>query len=92
MVSRGTAKAVWAISAAMLSAVAIANLRAADNSAAQPAEPAAIQVVTYASGLTGFFDPGAQRLYLYATDVKTLFMTVEIEQLGKPLKVVNAPQ
>ena len=90
MVQRGTSKAVWAISAALLLAIATANLLAGDNSIPQPPEPAAIQVVTYASGLTGFFDPGSKRLYLYASDVKTPFMTVEIDQLGKPLKIVKA--
>jgi len=47
-----------------------------------------LQVVAYASGLTGFFDPEKKQLYLYATDVKTPFMTVEVEELGKPLKVI----
>jgi hypothetical protein len=51
-----------------------------------------IQVVTYASGLTGFYDPSSRRLYLYASDVKTPFMTVELEKLGEPLKVITAPQ
>ena len=61
--------------------------------AAEGAVPAAtappLQVVAYASGLTGFFDPAERKLYLYGADVKTPFMTAEIDELGKPLKVTQ---
>lgn len=58
--------------------------------AAAPAEvPSSLQVVAYGSGLTGFFDPTAKKLYLYGADLKTPFMTAEIDELGKPLKVTQ---
>jgi hypothetical protein len=50
-----------------------------------------IQVVSYASGLTGFFDRSTGRLYLYGADLKTPFMVSEIQKLGEPLKVIKAP-
>lgn len=63
---------------------------AAERTAAGPAEHAApLQVVAYGSGLTGFFDPAERKLYLYASDLKTPFMTAEIDKLGKPLKVTQ---
>jgi hypothetical protein len=51
-----------------------------------------IQVVAYASGLTRFYDPLSHRLYLYASNLKPPFMTVRLETLGEPLKVIKAPQ
>ncbi|WP_428308865.1 hypothetical protein [Lacipirellula sp.] len=58
--------------------------------ATTPAASAApLQVVAYASGLTGFFDPAEKKLYLYGADLKTPFMTAEIDELGKPLKVTQ---
>jgi len=50
-----------------------------------------VQVVSYASGLTGFFDTSTGRLYLYGSDIKTPFAVSEIQKLGEPLKVVKAP-
>ena len=50
-----------------------------------------VQVVAYASGLTGFFHKSTGRLYLYGSDLKTPFMVSEIQMLGEPLKIVKAP-
>jgi hypothetical protein len=50
-----------------------------------------VQVVSYPSGLTGFFDANSGRLYLYGADLKTPFMASEIQTLGEPLKVIKAP-
>ena len=63
---------------------------AAETTAVVPAASAApLQVVAYASGLTGFFDPAEKKLYLYGGDLKTPFMTAEIDELGKPLKATQ---
>lgn len=64
---------------------------AAEATAAATSAPSAapLQVVAYASGLTGFFDPTEKKLYLYGADLKTPFMTAEIDELGKPLKVTQ---
>src|SRR5262245_22115632 len=50
-----------------------------------------VQIVTYAAGLTGFFDTSNGRLYLYGADLKTPFAITELEKLGDPLKVIKAP-
>ncbi len=57
----------------------------------KPKNWAHVQVVSYASGLTGFFDTSTGRLYLYGSDLKTPFMASEIQTLGEPLKVIKAP-
>jgi hypothetical protein len=49
-----------------------------------------VQVVTYASGLTGFFDRSNGRLYVYAADIRSPYTIVEIQELGQPLKVLRA--
>ena len=48
-----------------------------------------VQVVTYASGLTGFFDTKTGRLYLYDANVEQPFIIREIDELGKPLKRIR---
>ena len=66
--------------------------RAADKSVdARNSDPPTLQVVSYSSGLTGFFEASSKTLYVYASDLKTPFMTVEIETLGEPLKVLKGP-
>lgn len=50
-----------------------------------------VQVVTYPSGLTGFFDTTSGRLFVYGADLKTPFMISEVQTLGEPLKVIKAP-
>ncbi|MCI0332521.1 MAG: hypothetical protein L0228_04785 [Planctomycetes bacterium] len=62
---------------------------AADKAAATPLP---LQVVSYNSGLTGFFEPSSKTLYVYASDLKTPFMTVQVETLGEPLKVIKEPK
>jgi hypothetical protein len=59
------------------------------------AKPAAakwsnVQVVTYASGLTGFFDRSNGRLYVYAADMRSPYTVVEIQELGQPLRLLRA--
>jgi hypothetical protein len=50
---------------------------------------APLQIVSYADGRTGFFDPSTQRLYLYGADVRTPLMVVEVATLGQPLRLVQ---
>jgi hypothetical protein len=45
-----------------------------------------IQMVTYSSGLTGFFDPAAGKLYLYDANIEKCFMVRELTTLGEPMK------
>lgn len=59
------------------------------------AQPAAqkswshVHVVAYASGLTGFFDTKAGRLYLYDANLEQPLIIREIDELGKPLKRIK---
>ena len=48
-----------------------------------------LQVVAYPSGLTGFFDPAAGKLYLYDANVEKCHMVRELTALGEPLKRVQ---
>ncbi len=70
----------------------LSRSHAADEAPPMPAARNDLQVVTYSSGLTGFFDPSSDTLYIYASDLKTPFMTVKVETLGEPLKVVQGPK
>lgn len=60
------------------------------NLGADPAKPAPdwsrLQVVTYQSGLTGFFDPASGKLYLYDTNLEKCRMIRQLTALGEPLK------
>ena len=47
-------------------------------------EPAPVQIVTYASGVTGFFDPNSRKLYLYDVDLKNCYLTLQFNSLGAP--------
>ena len=61
-------------------------LAATTKEAAPPqSEPARIQVVTYQSGITGFFDPATCRLYLYDSELRNCFAVHQISRLGRPL-------
>jgi hypothetical protein len=60
--------------------------------AAEPTEKAAgapLQIVGYANGSMGFFDPSTNRLYVYGADMRTPVMVVEVLTLGQPLKLVQ---
>ena len=55
--------------------------------AKQPAEKwSHVQVVTYASGLTGFFDTRTGKLFLYDANLDEAVFIREIDELGKRLK------
>jgi hypothetical protein len=57
--------------------------------AAVNAENASLQVVAYADGRTGFFDPSTRRLYVYGADLRTPITVVEVSTLGQPLRLVQ---
>ena len=48
-----------------------------------------VQVVSYASGLTGFFDTRTGRYYLYDSNLEKPILVREIDELGKPMKKVQ---
>jgi hypothetical protein len=64
---------------------------AATSGGNQEAKPdwSQVQVVTYSSGLTGFFDAATGKLYLYDSNLDECFLIREVEELGKPLKKIK---
>ena len=48
-----------------------------------------LQVVTYASGLTGFFDPESGKLYIYDSNVENCVVIRQISRLGDPLMKIR---
>jgi hypothetical protein len=48
-----------------------------------------IQVIAYASGLTGFFDTRTGRLYVYDANLDQPAIIREIDELGKSLKRIR---
>jgi hypothetical protein len=61
-------------------------LGAADKKAEAPkAEWSRLQVVGYASGVTGIFDPETGKYYLYDANVERCYAIREIRNLGEPL-------
>ena len=76
----------------LLVGVVVASLLARSEAPAQqPAQKSwsHIQVVSYASGLTGFFDTKTGRIYLYDSNLDQPFIIREIDELGKPLKKIK---
>ena len=45
-----------------------------------------LKIVTYATGLTGFFDPDTGKLYVYDSNMANCFAIRELVALGEPLK------
>ncbi len=48
-----------------------------------------LQIVTYASGLTGFFDPDSGKLYIYDANWDRCFCIRQLTQLGDSMKKVR---
>ena len=45
-----------------------------------------LQVVSYASGLTGFFDAASGKLYLYDSNAQTCVAIRQLVEPGEPMK------
>ena len=45
-----------------------------------------LKIVTYSSGLTGFFDPDSGKLYVYDSNVEKCFIERQLVKLGEPLE------
>jgi len=61
------------------------------STAAERTEPdwSRLSIVTYSSGLTGFFDPQSGKLYVYDANVEQCLMIRQLDELGKPMKRVK---
>jgi hypothetical protein len=47
---------------------------------------AKLKIVTYASGVTGFFDPSSGKLYLYDSNLENCFAVRQLITLGESMK------
>ena len=76
------------VASVLLAAAALLVSLQRESAAQQPPQPdwSHIQVVTYASGLTGFFDARDGKLYLYDGNLEKPFIVRQIQTLGEPLK------
>ncbi len=63
---------------------------AADKSSDSPKnDRSRLQVVSYAGGGTGIFDPDAGRLYLYDANLVNCYAIRDITTLGEPMRRVR---
>jgi hypothetical protein len=61
-------------------------LGAADKAAETPkTDWSRLKIVTYPSGITGFFDPDTGRLYVYDGKLERCAFVRELKTLGQPL-------
>lgn len=76
------------VASVLLAAAALLVSLQRESAAQQPPKPnwSHIQVVTYASGLTGFFDTRDGKLYVYDSNVENPFIIRQLQTLGEPLK------
>jgi hypothetical protein len=58
------------------------------SSAQQPKEPdfSHVQIVTYASGMTGFFDSQTGKLYIYDSNWSQCLWAYKLARLGEPMQ------
>ena len=84
-------KATWiAVVMCLLGAAAIAaTVSFAQDQAETRADWSKLKLVTYPSGLTGFFDPDTGRLYIYSSDLQRCVIIRQLTALGEPLKKVK---
>lgn len=78
----------WALCCGVILGASLVLGTRAQDKPAEPPKPdwSRLQVVTYASGLTGFFDPASGKLYLYDSNAENCFIVRQLTELGEPLK------
>lgn len=77
-------RSAW-LTAAACALTASMPARAAQQPVEAPADLSKVQIVTYSSGLTGFFEPGTGKLYIYDSSLKNCVAIRQLTSLGKPL-------
>ena len=76
--------------AAVIAALLLVPL-AATWGAHQQAQPdwSQVQVISYRSGMTGFFDAATGKLYIYDASLDECLVIREVTELGEPLKKIK---
>ena len=67
--------------------ISLALCLGATDKAAEPTKTdwSRLKIITYPSGITGFFDPDTGRLYVYDVKLERCAFTRELKTLGQPL-------
>ena len=73
----------------IVGAIALASTLFAQGVAPPKKDWSRLQVVTYSSGLTGFFDPESGKLYLYDAKLEKCYAIRQLVRLGQPLRTPN---
>jgi hypothetical protein len=78
-------RVVLCIAAAVIAAIVFLH---SSSSAQQQKEPdfSHVQIVTYASGMTGFFDSQTGRLYIYDNNWSQCLWAYKLTKLGEPMQ------
>ncbi len=69
-------------------AIAVPRILAKDNTGTKQ-NWSGLKMVTYYSGLTGFFDSDTGRFYLYDANLENCVIIRQITALGEPMKKVK---
>lgn len=75
-----------AILSAFVAGAFLPMSRAQEN---MPQMPGQVQIVAYASGLTGFFDRSTGLLYFYDSNLDKCVSIRQVVQLGEPMKKIR---
>ena len=90
MASRG-----WKVAVAVVLLVGLSVLVWSASSARAQDKPARdwshLRIVTYATGLTGFFDTKTGKLYVYGSQLDKCYFIRELTELGEPMKRIKDP-
>lgn len=69
-------------------AIAVPRILAKDNTESKQ-NWSRLEMATYTSGLTGFFDPDTGMYYVYDSNLENCFMIRQITTLGEPMKKIK---
>ncbi len=86
-------KRSWIAAVALVFAVALSVILCSSSSLKAQEKTAKdwshVTVVSYPSGLTGFFDAKTGKLYLYDSNLENCFVIRQLTELGQPAKKIK---
>ncbi|MDD4870114.1 MAG: hypothetical protein PHR77_06105 [Kiritimatiellae bacterium] len=83
---------VSVITCLVIGAVVCASLALAQGRMQPRQDFSKLKVITYTSGLTGFFDPDTGKLYIYDLNTQQCFAIRQLVTLGEPMEKVKNRQ
>jgi hypothetical protein len=84
--------AVSVIICLVIGAAVFASLALAQGKKQPKPDFSQLKVITYNSGMTGFFDPDTGKLYIYDLNTEQCFAIRQLVTLGEPLEKVKNRQ